>query len=614
VLGQMSQAQKHRGPDDSGEWLADAGDWTLGLGQQRLSIIDLSAAGHQPMVHPDTGNIIVFNGEIYNFQQIRKELQGLGHRFVGHSDTEVLLHALTRWGTECLLRIEGMYAFAFFDNQRKRLILARDPLGIKPLYVAHTQQGLIFASEVRAILCSGLVARKINRVGVAGLLAYGAMQHPHTLVEGVESFPPGHYQVVFEDGCLKERGQQPVAFWRFPEPLPRTEGDVINDVRNLVERSVRNHLISDVPVGVFLSSGIDSTVVTSVAARLSPRIRTFTVGFADQPDMSECRLAAETAKLLGTEHTEILINGPDAEASSLQWLKSLDQPSLDGLNVYIISRAVRQCGIKVALSGQGGDELFGGYPSFIDVQKLARLMAGLRVLPRSIRRVLGRGAMAGRSQAVKQKFFDVLDTDGSICQLYFQRRRAMSSDQLRLLNVTPERLGLMSCFHDTRSLGDVPESGDAVWLISQLESRFYQGNMLLRDGDANSMSHSLEIRVPLLDQRLAHYVLSLPGRVRLPHGRADKHLLRVAFASDFRTSLLRQDKRGFTLPIRRWMLGPLRDLCVQGLESLKARDLVAPAGVDAIWRQYQQEPESPVWSRAFTLVVLGAFIEQHGLN
>jgi asparagine synthase (glutamine-hydrolysing) len=614
MLDQMCSAQSHRGPDDSGEWFADVGDWTVGLGQQRLSIIDLSAAGHQPMVHPGTGNTIVFNGEIYNFKQIRAELEGFGHRFVGHSDTEVLLHALTRWGIECLHRIAGMYAFAFFDNKKKRLILARDPLGIKPLYVVHTQQGVLFASEVRSILDSGLVARKINPVGVAGLLAYGAVQHPYTLIQGVESFPPGHYQVVFDDGDEKKGGQQAVSFWQFPGPLITTEGEAIHHVRRLVEKSVREHLIADVPVGVFLSSGIDSTVVAATAARLSSRIRTFTVGFADQPDLSECRLAAETAKILGTEHTEIIVNGSDAEASALQWLQSQDQPSLDGLNVYILTRAVRQCGIKVALSGQGGDEMFGGYPSFADVQKLAKLTAGFQFLPRSIRRTLGRMVMVGRPKAVRQKFLDVLDTDGSLEQLYFQRRRAMSSDQLRLLNVIPDRLGLMPSCHDARSLGYIPLSSDAVWLISQLEARFYQGNMLLRDGDANSMAHGLEIRVPLLDQRLVQYVQSLPGKLRLPKGLADKHLLRVAFAPDLRSDLIRQNKRGFALPICRWMLGPLRDLCEYGLESLKATGLVEPAGVDAIWQQYQQEPESPVWSRAFTLVVLGAFIEHHGLN
>lgn len=614
ALAAMDSTQRHRGPDDSGQSVHPFGDRVLGLGHRRLSIIDLSSAGHQPMVHPKTGDELVFNGEIYNFQGLKQELLSAGECFIGHSDTEVLLHGLSRWGPDYLKRLKGMFAFAFFNAREQSLLLARDPVGIKPLYVASFPDGILFASEVRAILASGLVERTLDMQGVAGLLAYGAVQAPNTVVRGIRSFPAGSYQIFHAHG--NGVAHTPQHYWSYPAARVQcTTGEVVEQLEHTLETAVCEHLVADVPVGVFLSSGLDSTIIAALMARHTTRVRTFTVGFADQPDMSEIPLAAETARLFNLDHTPILINGPQAEAATMAWSQSLDQPSVDGLNVYLISKVVREQGITVALSGQGGDELFGGYTSFSDVPRLRGMMRKIGWLPRLCRQAFAQMATMGRSEAVRQKFLDMVRTDGSVRSLYLQRRRAMSVDQLARLGIGARELGLDDSFLPPESLDGVAvDDRDPVWSISQLESRFYQGNMLLRDGDANGMAHSLEIRVPLLDQRMLDLMLAIPGPVRLPNGRADKHLMRMAFAPMLRPALLNQTKRGFTLPIRRWMTGPMRDLCEHALTGLKSVGCLSAAGIDSLWQSFLSNPESPIWSRAFTLCVLGLYIRKNSLT
>ena len=380
VLSRMNHAQAHRGPDHGGSWHHHAGEYSVGLAHRRLSILDLSPSGNQPMVHPHTGDVLVFNGEIYNFVEIRDELESLGEKFLGHSDTEVLLHALSRWGAPCLKRIAGMYAFGFYSQREQTLLLARDPLGIKPLYYANPGQTLVFSSELRAILSTDMLPRHLDQAGVAGLLAYGAVQQPNTIVQGIWMMPPGHFATWQLSG---QAAVKPTMFWGYPTPsTDSAEPDAVDTVRRLLEQSVREHMVADVPVGVFLSSGLDSTVIAAIAGRESDHVRSFTVAFGDQPEMSEGEMAAQTASLFRLDHTEVVINGPQAESAALQWVGALDQPSLDGLNVFVISQAVRREGIKVALSGQGGDELFGGYPSFTDVPRLARLLRFLYALSR----------------------------------------------------------------------------------------------------------------------------------------------------------------------------------------------------------------------------------------
>ncbi len=523
------------------------------------------------MVQEEDASCIVFNGEIYNFAALRCELEASGDVFRGHSDTEVLLQALMRWGPDCLPRLQGMYAFAFFDVPRRRLILARDPAGIKPLYLARTGDTCLFASEVRAILASGLVPPKIDRRGVAGMLAYGAVQHPCTLFRDIQSLPPGSWLEITAgpDGRCAVGASRP--FWRFPRPVSRlTVAEAVSHVGTTLDEAVSDHLVSDVPVGIFLSSGLDSTVIAGLAARRASDLRSFTVGFTDHPDLNEEHLAAETARLFGLDHATITVSASEAEEATRDWLDVLDQPSIDGLNIFVISRVVRRYGIKVALSGQGGDELFGGYPSFRDVPRIRRLMSVLHRLPARFRRRLAALVCLGRPEAYRNKLQDMLGSDGSVRSIALQRRRVLSDRQLSALGIEAAVLGLTPDFLPAEAFDEFDdEEHDAVAAISRLESQFYQGNMLLRDADVNGMANGLEIRVPMLSQGMLNLLHSIPGAIRLPQSAPPKYLLREAFRPLLRRSLLQQSKRGFTLPIKGWMLESLhvpfaRRLCYGG--------------------------------------------------
>lgn len=609
ALAAMTAAQAHRGPDDEGTAVLPFGTGWLGLGHRRLSILDLSPLGHQPMSDPASGSSVVFNGEIYNFATLRAELEGEGVWFRGRSDTEVLLHALVRWGAAVLPRLEGMYAFAFHDRPGGRLLLARDPAGIKPVYMARVGPALLFASEVRAIRATGLVPDEVDRRGLAGLLAYGAVQHPFTLIRGVTSLPPGSCQevTVRPDGGWV--AAEPEVFWKFPPARADVDGPgAVTLVRETLDAAVRDHLVADVPVGVFLSAGLDSTVVAGLAARHSPRIQGFTVGFSDQPAFSETAAAAETAGRFGMRHVPIDLPASVAEAAAAEWLDRLDQPSVDGLNTYVISQAVRREGIKVALSGLGADELFGGYPSFRDVPRLARLRRRLGWLPAGARRGLAGALAVRRPRAARRKLAEMLTGRPALSALYFRRRRVLSDRELAALGVTPEPLGLTADFQAPGALDGLPDPADPVRAVSALEARFYQGNMLLRDTDANGMAHGLEIRVPFLDQRLLDRGHALAGPVRLPPGAPGKHLLRQAFPDLLRPELLARPKTGFTLPLRRWMAGPLRGLCEQGLRACADAAGLDPAGVRGVWEEFLAEPDGPQWTRALALVAAGRYL------
>ncbi len=614
ALQSMIAAQAHRGPDDSGIEVIDLGERRLTLGQRRLSILDLSPLGRQPMEHPENGDILVYNGELYNFRVVRKRLEAEGVRFRGGSDTEVMLHALVHWGPEIISEFCGMFAFAWYRKARRSLVLARDPVGIKPLYVARTKDMLLFASEVRAILASGFIPPKINRRGLAGMLAYGAVQDPETIFTDISSFPTGAFQEINLDTLFEREPSAPIRFWKPPAADPTiTSEQAAEAIRPLMDQAVRDHLISDVPIGIFLSSGLDSSVIAALAARHAPNLMTYTVGFADNPDMSETLLAARTAAHLGLPHTDVQITAQDALASARGWLNALDQPSVDGLNTYIVSGAVRQDGATVALSGLGGDEIFCGYGTFTTVPKAFRAMRYLRYLPLPPRRMIARLMGRGKSQAIRAKLVDMFESSGDLLDLYFLRRRAMSTPQLLHLGIDSRELGLNQHYLPPAALEDLEYSVKFPYAaVSILETRYCAGNMLLRDSDVHSMAHGLEIRVPMFDRRVVNYAMSLTAAARMPHKLADKHILRAAFSDLLDPEVLSQKKRGFELPIKRWMTTSLRGDCEAAIDTLKSMNILRRDGIDAVWNSFLKEPESPAWSRAFSLFVLGHYLSTLG--
>jgi asparagine synthase (glutamine-hydrolysing) len=609
TTARMTAALAHRGPDADGVGVYPFGDRWLGLGHRRLAIQDLSPLGRNPMRHDPTGCEIVYNGEVYNFPVLRREAEAAGERFKSGSDTEVILAGVARHGPDFFRRLEGMYALAIYDPRGPTLTLARDPAGIKPLFVAEANGCVAFASEVRSVLASGVVPRVVSKAAVGGLLAFGSVPQPLSIVEGVRMQAPGSWRVVraVPGGIAADPAR---VWWTPPAVDPAFDArDVVPRLRRMLDEAVRDHLIADVPVGVFLSAGLDSATLAALASRHSKDVRTFTVAVSDQPDFDELTVAAETAKRLGLSHTPIPLPSGEAEAAAAEWFASADQPSLDGLNTFVISKAVRSHGMKVALSGLGADELFGGYPSFREIGKLKAARAAVGWLPAGARRAVARGVAIRKSSEVREKLADLLGGPGDVATMALRRRRVLNDRQMAETGLTPDSCGLSNEWLPPEAMATLPlPDADAGGAISVVESLFYQTNVLLRDSDANGMANALELRVPFLDQRLLDFVHTIPGAVRFPADKPPKHLLREAVGDLLYADLLARPKTGFQLPLRRWMAGPLRPTCEAALRTVRDTGLVAPESVSRIWDQFQANPESGVWSRVLTLVALGDWV------
>ncbi|MHB8734303.1 MAG: asparagine synthase (glutamine-hydrolyzing) [Terriglobales bacterium] len=610
-LQRMLQLQVHRGPDDGGIACIPVGNVTVGLGNRRLAILDLSPAGHQPMHNPNTGDILVYNGEIYNYRELRAELRAAGITFRGESDTEVLLRAYERWGRECLGRLRGMFAFALWDAARQCLLVVRDPLGIKPLYYAKLPgNGFVCASEIRSLQAARVTSDAVDRTALAGYLAYGTVQDPLTIYSDVRSLPAGCWLEVTPHGAASP----PVRYWHRPLPDASRGGvpieEIVTEGRSLLSKAVRRHLVSDVPVGIFLSSGLDSTAVLGLACREAETpVHSFSVSFPGQTSLNEGPMARRIATRLGAIHHDCPIDA----GTALDWvepaLAAMDQPSFDGVNSYMVARAVRQQGIVVALSGQGGDEVFGGYRTFAGVPQGLRRIKYLQWMPATARVALMRIATFGRSRVFREKAVDIARQGADFTGLYFQYRRVHSNADLAALGCLQvvEREAWFQP-HESQP-GRCIIATDEVASISRLEQTYYLGNTLLRDGDVYGMANSLEIRLPLLDQDLVEWASCLPGSLLLPQPEPGKPLLRRACAEFFDQEQLEQPKRGFTPPLAQWLRGPLRELAEDRVITLQTAGLVERAGIDRVRSAYYAQPESAAWSRWWALVALGHWLQ-----
>ena len=588
AVSRATEAQKHRGPDDGG--VEDIGPGLV-FGHRRLAILDLSPLGHQPMQDPLSGSWLVFNGEIYNFAILRKELESAGVRFRGHSDTEVLLYGLVREGRAFLPKLEGMFAFAFWNASEKQLLLARDPMGIKPLYYFQTEKEFGFASEIKALLAMGVLSKELCQIGLEGFLKFGAVQHPDTLWKGVVSLGPGEWMTVnrSEWGDLTIVRKQ---FWQFPEQQPCSEEEAIAFLQRELPRAVRDHLVADVPVGIFLSSGIDSTILAGLASEIHPGLEAFTVCFGDHKDFDEDRLAADTAKRFGLKHERIVISEREALDSFEGWLASMDQPSIDGLNTYIISKAVRARGIKVALSGLGADELFGGYSTFDEVVKWSPRIQKMAWLPPKLRKLFGKWITSYKGKTYSYKAGLAFGSTGMPHELYSVRRELFGDDYFKF----NKQKWIKFC-----------NDRDIIGSVQKMECQNYMSNMLLKDTDTNSMVNSLEVRVPFLDKKIINFALSLPGKVVRPKGSKGKHLLRVGMKQYLNPEHLSQKKMGFVLPIGRWLKGPLRSVVGEMVDKLES---IPKEPVIKLLKQFENENESVLQTRIMALVSLSQCINK----
>jgi len=621
----MMGALTHRGPDEDGMLVAPS----AALGMRRLSIIDLPG-GHQPVFN-ETGNVaVIYNGEIYNFPQLRKTLEGRGHSFRTHSDTEVVVHAYEEWGEQCLPEFRGMFALAIWDARssgtsgeaarRAQIFLARDRLGIKPLYYAVAEGALLFSSEVRSLLASGRIQQRLSPDSLEAYLTFGSVVEPSTLVEGVYSVPPGHCLAFPAD--TPPQKPSPKAYWIYSDavlheggPKPKNFPEAAKQLRPLLEETVRDHLIADVPLGVFLSSGLDSTSLVALASRFQSDLHTLTVVFPEQR-FSESRISRATAKRFKTRHEEILL-APDTLVEQLDdGVKSLDQPTMDGLNTYFVSRAARQGGLKVALSGLGSDEIFGGYSTFVSTPRAA-FVAGLeRFIPSPLRRLTG--AMAVRIAAG--------DAVGKAAAAWRSPRDFPHAYYFTRLLFTPSRVRrLLAPYFESKEYSkdrDYPwrarmretvrQAGrlDSFTSVSCFELQSYMVNTLLRDTDAASMANSLEVRVPFLDHRLVEFVGRLPRSAKYTAG-VPKSLLVEALSDLLPDEVVGQSKRTFTLPWQVWLRGPLGVRLSQELSNLTPplRQYMNPRAVRGAWQNFVIGQTN--WSRPWSLFMLNEWVRQH---
>jgi asparagine synthase (glutamine-hydrolysing) len=599
---------KHRGPDSSGEWSsADGRCW---LGCTRLAIIDLSPAGAQPMIDPASGNVIVMNGEIYNHRTLRESL-GRDVNWRGTSDTETLLQTYARWGRDVLDRLKGMFAFAIYDKARQEIFLARDRLGIKPLYYTLDAEDVRFASEVKVL--AGAEA-KITAESISAYLQWGACPERQLLYSNIHVLPAGHAMIVSQVAAAPSPRNSGAATlsprsshadtWRYwPSPTtfvssthcragaPPANLQVVQEVHRLINNAVEEHLLSDVPVASFLSGGIDSSIVTAIAAqKLERKLITFSVALDIPQERDESAIALEIAQRYGTEHHRIELSEEEVIQSVMEAVERVDLPSVDALNTYIVSSAVAKHGVKVALSGLGGDELFGGYASFRDVPRLKWIAK----LPRAVRRIMSGAGNLG------ERLADI-PSDSGAGELAIWRRRFFTDSML-------DRAGLPN--------GTIPfecpvELPDDYARISWAELNGYMRHMLLRDADQMSMAVSLELRVPFLDHNLVEYVLGLPAaeKTRYP---PPKGLLVEACRDLIPPSVYQRPKRGFVLPMRTWMLGLLADFVDEGIREVIERGLLPRDFVNGINRAFHHDRLH--WTRLWSIVVLGHFAKRRDLS
>lgn len=619
-----SEAIAHRGPDAEGQWiggrLPEAG---VVFCHRRLAILDLRPESNQPMIEPVTGLAVVFNGEIYNFAEIRADLEQHGIEFRTNCDTEVILHAFLIWGKDCVARFRGMFAFALYDPRAGRVHLVRDRLGIKPLYTAKIEgssgKTLLFASEVRALLATGVIDRKANPTGIHSFLWNGFVSGPETIIRGITRIDPGTWLEIDTSTLATETTR----YWRIPacgENLT-SSAEVL---RGELEEASRIHLVADVPLGVFLSGGVDSSAVSALAAKSSgPGLRTFNISF-DEAQFDESSYARQVASNLGTVHSELRLSQGVFRAQLDAALACLDQPTFDAINTYFVSRAVREAGITVALAGTGGDELFGGYATFVDLPRMRRAARFARWAPQAVQRGAGQLATrlaygtagAVRPQVRWAKLHPMLSYTGWL-ELYQLSYAIFVPDFYRELALSDPSadtyFGLP--IQRAQSLAKSMQHEPGRHAISQLELACFLGDRLLPDTDAASMAVALEVRVPLLDHKVVEAASQLTLLRRFAPLRK-KQLLRELALDELPPEIFDRPKSGFELPIGDWCRQEL-GVRVAGVLCDSERCRNAGLNADAVrrlWRAFEQGAPGLYWSRVWSLFVLLDWMERQGVE
>lgn len=604
VVAGMNACLAHRGPDNEGMW--SEGD--VSFGQRRLSIIDLSEEGNQPFFSSDKRYVIVYNGELYNYRELKLELQRssqgsaeLPYFFSTASDTEVVLAAYIRWGKGCLEYFNGMFAFAIYDRESKEVFAARDPLGVKPFYYSFSDEGFLFSSELRPILKSGVRKFAINKSVLAEYAMYQTVLAPATIVQGIKVLMPGHTLQI------KNSQAEMACYFDITKNTPSPEisyQEACTKVRELLGTSIQRRLVADVPFGAFLSGGIDSSAVVALMSQVSTSpVSTFNISF-DESEFSESQYARLIAKKYNTKHHEIKLRPDDFLQQLPEALAAMDHPGGDGPNTYIVSKATKNAGITMALSGIGGDELFAGYAVFKRMHELSHKTL-LAQTPQFIRSAAGRLMLMRKRDMSTEKIAELLSQpEINLASAYPRVRSVFTQKQnAKLISDSP--------FLAYETLMKVVPQFENKLLssVSVAEIYSYLQNVLLRDADQMSMAVALEVREPFLDKHLVKFVLSLNDSFKFPH--TPKKLLVDSLGDLLPPEIVNRPKMGFTLPWQQWLRGELKEFCEKQIMVLEQLNLFNTGEVMDLWKRFLANDPVITWSRVWHLIILGDWVSKH---
>ena len=602
----MNDAVAQRGPDAEGTY---SDDFTV-LGHRRLSIIDPELHSNQPFQSANGRYVMVFNGEIYNFKSLRTQLTN--HVFSTDGDTEVLLAAYQFYGESCVNHLNGMFAFAIWDKVKKTLFLARDRMGIKPLYYVLTNDEIVFSSSIKAILSTGLINRKLSEEGLHDYLRYQTVHAPYTLVEGVFSLMPGQHLTVSEE-------HEPVfkTYWSLTADYlsgSNSINQVKEEIKNRLTRSVERRLVTDVPFGAFLSGGIDSSILVGLMSQLKDtKIDTFSVAFKEE-EFSEAGFARQIANQYQTNHHEIELGANEFKDLIPAAFEQMDHPSGDGLNTFIVSKKTREAGIKMAISGLGGDELFGGYSIFQQVPALQG-KKWLSSFPVYLRKPAGYLNHLRKGTIESAKIAEILKAPNfDLEYVYPSYRQVFMDDQVNDLLKTNKlsENKVMLLAHELIGFNKEGWRLPALSRISAVEMSTYMQNTLLRDADQMSMANGLEVRVPFLDHELVSYVMGIRDEIKRPI--PPKQLLIETFKEMIPPEIYDRKKKGFLLPYEIWMKTELKSFCEERLNELQKIDYFREGRIEVYWQRFLKNDKRVTWSRIWPLVALGDWIKHNGIH
>ncbi len=607
LIANMNLASKHRGPDYTGVY----SDENVILGHNRLSIIDLQESSNQPFISDDGNLIMVFNGEVYNFQEIKKILKDYPYKT--NSDTEVVLAAYQKWGKACVNHFNGMFAFAIWDKKESSLFIARDRMGIKPLYYYDNFEQFAFSSEIRSLLTLPFIEKKINEDALVDYLRYATVHAPRTMVNGIQCLMPGHYLVLNEDG-ISTHQYWDINLHHSSESFNQSYDQIKTRTKDLFFQAVERRLVADVPFGAFLSGGIDSSAVVAAMSEVSTqKVKTFAITF-DEAEFSEAKFAQQVADKYKTEHHEIRLKPEDFLKDLPNAINSIDHPSMDGPNSYVVSKATKDAGVTMALSGLGGDEVFGGYDIFKRAHSLLD-KKWMMSFPIAVRKTLGRGLKLAKPGISSDKIVKTITSKYLELPYYYPINREVMDD---------EAIHKILKFHDfpENTVHEILQHGIGVGTVgakvpflsrvSYAEMNTYMQNVLLRDTDQMSMAHALEVRVPFLDHQLVEYIYGVRDDFKYPS--TPKKLLVESLGDLLPSEIVNRPKMGFTFPWEQWMKNELKSYSKTGLDHLKNLSFFEERALDDIWINFLKGNKKITWSRVWHLVVLGHWLKANNIN